>query len=458
MTIADEFTRISILYPDHTAIKSEKEGTLSYRELNSYADYIAALLHDKTGGTNDIVGICINRSFLMIASILGVLKAGKAYLPLDPSYPQERLEYMLNNSKVHDVLCSTETIDVLENLHNKICADFYENSYERLAINIDEQSLAYIQYTSGSTGVPNGVLITHRSIMNTLKWRIGYYNLNQYDANIQIPSFSFASSVEDIFCTLLSGGTLVLLNAKDLLNPKLMKHLINKYSVTHLLMVPSLYREILRELGGVKTLRFVTVAGEALYRNLVYEHYRILPETILYNEYGMTETSVACIVNKVKLGLNEIPIGKTIDNMQSMILNQEDDGVGELHITGKGLAKGYHNNEKSTKERFVYIEDVRYFNTGDYVKESADGNLIFIGRRDNQIKINGQRVNLSEIDNILQQDVNVYDSITCCMNYSEKDIIVSFIQTDLDDNDYYYKLLQKALPKFYIPDHIKVQK
>ena len=458
MTIVDKFCGTVALYPNKAALKSEAEGSLTYCELDKYSNYIARRVLSEYSGGDGIVGICLDRSFMMIASMLGVLKAGKSYLPLDPNYPSERLQLMLSKSSVKFIICADDTAHLFGDSYAKLLIRNREYINEPPTISIDPHSLAYIQYTSGSTGSPNGVMVTHHSILNTLVWRINYYGLNQFDSNLQIPSFSFASSVEDIFCTLLSGGTLILIKSKDLLNTRLIRHLVEKHAVTHLLMVPSLFKEVLKELGGIESLRFVVVAGEKLQHKLVDEHYVALPQTVLYNEYGMTETSVACMVCRIGKGDESIFIGNTIDNMDSLIYDPDEDGIGELYISGHGLSIGYHNDAEATQYRFVFIDAVRYFKTGDFVKLSADGNLQFIGRRDNQMKINGQRVDFSEIDYVLQQDGLVSESITCCIDYRNKESIVSFIKTSSNNYDYFSDLLKKRLPKYYVPDYIKLKK
>lgn len=456
MTIALEFEKIVKKNPEKIALRSETEGQLSYNELNQYANNIANFISSEVKDSKKVIGICINRSFKMIATMLGVLKAGYAYLPLDPSYPSDRISYMLENSKVDITICDSDSSNSVPDGYYKVVIPDFNYISNKQYCCTDDSALAYIQYTSGSTGNPRGVMISNRSIMNTLTWRINYYSLSEKDTVLQIPSFSFSSSVEDIFSTILSGGTLVLIKSNDLQNMRYLKHLITKYSVTHFLMVPSLYRELLSQLRGNCSLRFVVIAGEQFAKALIQKHYEILPQVYLYNEYGMTETSVACSAYKIQPDDECNVIGHLLPNMKSLIMDKDDDGVGELYISGIGLAEGYHNNQTASDEKFPYINNCRYFRTGDYVEQCIDGSFIYHGRKDSQIKVNGQRINFSEIDYALQMENKVKQSVTTSIKLGDKDKIVSFVMSDIKDSVILKNYLLKKLPKYYIPDFIKI--
>lgn len=460
MTIISEFLKVVNENPHKISLISEQEGELTYEELNHYANYVSALILEYKP-KNKIIGICMNRSFKMVASILGVLKIGYAYMPIDPSYPEERIFYTLAKSDLDLLLCDIESnekisrkikkIIVSDYIRNKFCA--YGN-----CSNSSDSELAYVQYTSGSTGNPRGVLITNHAIMNTLNWRINYYNLSSTDIVLQVPSYAFASSVEDIFSTLLSGGTLVIIKAKDLTNIKYLKFLIVKYSVTHFLMIPTLYKEIVKELYDCTSLRFVVIAGEQFNRGLIQKHYEVLPHVKLFNEYGMTETSVACIACQIDANDSANILGTFITNMKPLLMNLDEDSIGELYVSGAGLAQGYHNDQVANDEKFVMINNTRYFITGDYVQKTSNDNYMFIGRKDNQIKVNGQRVNFSEIDYALQKLIGIKDSITTFVEMENKKRIISFIITDAKNcNSISIKNeLAKKLPKFYLPDFISI--
>jgi acyl-coenzyme A synthetase/AMP-(fatty) acid ligase/acyl carrier protein len=303
--------------------------------------------------------------------------------------------------------------------------------------------------------MPNGVMMTHGSILNTLKWAVEFYDLSTDDVDLQIPSCSFTSSVQDIFASLLSGGKLVMLSESKMLNARYLKMISDKYQVTHFDMVPSFYKEYLRVIRNENSLRFVLLAGEPLSFNLVKKHFEKLSSVRLFNEYGMAETCSCCFVKEITSSDNIISIGKPISNIEYKISDIDQDGVGELYVAGKGLALGYYNNSEYTDEKFVIMKGIRYLKTGDFVRENESGELIYVCRKDNQVKVNGKRVNMAEIDYILQNDENTMDSITTAAFYREKQLIMSFIKTNKNDSEYYSGMLKEKLPIHCVPNYIK---
>lgn len=459
MHIVENFKDIVERFGSKVALCSDYEGEMTYQELDLYANYISFLVDKSMDSNIPIVGICLHRSFKMIAAMLGVMQAGYAYIPIDPTYPKERIEYYLEKSKVHHILCDKDTIGLISDGFSKIEVLNYTSIKSETVPKVEwkpKTDLAYIQYTSGSTGNPRGVMIEHKSIMNTLHWCMKYYGLSERDVALQIPSYAFASSVEDIYSTLLSGGTLVLIRAKDLLKLNYLKHLIFERGITHFIMVPSLYREFVSCLKGNSTLRFITIAGESFDSNLIERHYASLPNTSLYNEYGMTETSVACFA--MKLDSNSIPntIGKLLPNMEACIISPDEEGVGELYVGGTGIALGYHHDSEGTVEKFVALEEGKFFRTGDYVKQAEDGNFVHMGRRDKQIKVSGQRVNLTEIDNVLNSLPDVVCASSTLVTIKDNLRIVTFVQSENKNPNYFKKQIAVKLPEYYMPNFIQV--
>ena len=454
-TIVNEFQRTVTTYPCNIALVSATEGEMSYLKLDEYSNFIAhELLLNKSEA--NVVGVFLNRSFALIASIIGVMKAGLTYLPLDPSYPIDRINWMLTTSKVKKIICDDLTKNKLNENYDILCLN---NKYKYCDQNIrrcNENEIACILYTSGSTGRPNGVMMTHEAILNTLKWAIKFYELSTDDVALQVPSCSFTSSVQDIFSTLLSGGKLVILDDKKMLNARYLKMISDKYHVTHFDMVPSLYKEYLRIIKNESTLRFVLLAGEPLTPNLVRNHFRTLSAVRLVNEYGMAETCSCCFAKELTASDQIISIGKPIANICYKIMDVDPEGVGELLISGKGLSLGYHNNYEYTCEKYVDINGIRYLKTGDFVRKNEDGDIIYISRKDRQIKINGKRVNMIEIDYVLQNDEQTFDSITIAVLFREKQLIVSFVKSRKNDNEYYFEKLKEKLPVHCIPNYIKI--
>lgn len=442
------------------ALCSKEEKNMSYGELNEFSDNVAENLKTVQ---EPVIGICIERSFNMIIALLGILKSNKAYLPLDDSYPEDRLEYMLIDANVHTIICSDATIHLFKNYNinilniDKLKQQDGKGILNNTIIKNDDLQIAYVLYTSGSTGKPHGVVVTHKSIMNTLLWRINYYEFSKNDKTLQIPSLSFDSSVEDIFCTLLSGGTLYLVTKTNLLNTKYLALLIKNENITNILCVPSFYSVLLPELSEESALRFVVVAGESLSTILMREHYNKFDNVTLYNEYGPTENSVCSTVFECKKDSDCVLIGKPINNVTYLIYNDEvdnDNNYGELLLGGKGLAEGYYNDSKYTEEKFIYINNNRYYRTGDYVELITSGDLKFCGRMDQQIKLNGIRFDLFEIDQILNSKgiKDAYTLLVC--NDDNTKHIITFINENNAVNFNILDLLSRNIPKQFVPERI----
>lgn len=454
MTIITEFYKIVQTYPNAIALRSDLEGAMTYKELNERSNFIAEEIC-KLENDATYIGILLNRSFDMVASMIGIMKTGCGYLPLDPTYPQERIDLMLRKSQTQLVLCNSDLSKKVSSYCDTILVESISGSQEK---NIDfskEDGFACAIFSSGSTGEPNGAMMSHSSLLNTLHWVIDYYKLNQFDVDLQVPSISYTSSVEDIFSTLLSGGTLILLDEKRILNARYLYNCMEKYKVTHFIMVPSLYREFLRVINSGCSLRFIILAGEPLSRQLMNIHFSKIPHIRLVMEYGMAETCATCFVKEIIDGSSYLNIGDPILNTGFTINDPDSDGVGELFVFGDGLFSGYCNNPGMTNEKIKIYNNIKYLKTGDYV-QIKDGQLVFWGRKDKQIKVNGKRVNLSEVDCILQSFDEVDDSLTLPIVYEDRQIVVSFIKTatnNLDLGKYKYRLADK-LPSQFIPAQI----
>ena len=445
--IAEEFEKIASIYPSEIAV-IDNENKYTYEDLNKYANYVAnQLLELSDSGTK--VAICMKRSFKLIAAMMAVLKAGMIYVPFDGDYPVERLKYMAEDSNAELIVCE-EIMSFFECDKQIILSE--EPCYDETILKkVNRSGYAYIIYTSGSTGNPKGVIVEHESVMNTLMWRIKYYNFTTKDVVLQIPSFSFSSSVEDIFSMLLSGGTLVMVQKKDLLNPKKMAMYMEKYDVTNILVVPTLYNQMIPYLYGTK-LRLVVIAGERVTANLIKKHYEYLPEVDLYCEYGMSETSVsfsACLLNPDE---KRCLIGKPIDNMD-FYLKDKEGMIGELVAVGIGVAQGYTNCSIEDRNRFGDMNGQKTFSTGDYVGIDNDNQLVFYGRKDKQIKINGKRFDLTEIDAILQENTLVKNVVSTVWNENH---IITFIESDAFSIEMAREILEKKLPKDFVPRYIEI--
>jgi len=395
------------------------DQSISYQELNQRANRVARSLQ-KLGVVADLpVGLCVERSVDALVGLLAILKAGGGYVPLDPSFPSHRLQLILEDAQVSIVVTQAHLHTHLQSYRGQICdietlstSTVGAAEEENLALPVSPDQLAYIIYTSGSTGHPKGVAVPHRSLVTSLQARLQYY---QEPVSRFLLSFSLAfdGSVTGIFWTLLQGGELVIPSETVHRDPTELATLIEHHRISHIVWVPSLYRVVLGEVVStqLESLRVVITAGESLPLELVQRHYQLLPHATLYNEYGPTETTVWCSVyqtTREETGAR-VPIGKPIDHMQLYVLDgrlqpMPIDVPGELYISGECLARGYVNQPQLTQERFLanpFVACTRLYRTGDLARYRADGNVEFLGRVDQQVKLRGYRIELGEIEYVL---------------------------------------------------------
>ncbi|MDI3465818.1 MAG: polyketide synthase module [Nitrospira sp.] len=406
------------------------EQSISYRELNRRANRVARALRKLGVGADMPVGLCVERSIDALVGLLGILKAGGGYVPLDPSFPGHRLQLMLEDAHVSIVVTQAHLRNHLQSYGGQICdvealsasaVGGEEKEEENLALPVSPDQLAYIIYTSGSTGRPKGVAVTHRSLVTSLHARLQYYP-EPVSRFLLTFSLAFDGSVTGIFWTLLHGGELVIPSEAAHRDPTELAVLIEHHRISHVVWVPSLYHAVLGEAVGaqLESLRVIVTAGESLPLELVRRHYQLLPHAVLYNEYGPTEASVWCSVyqtTREEAGAR-VPIGKPIDHMQLYVLDANLQptpiGVpGELYIAGECLARGYVNRPQLTQERFVanpYVVGTRLYRTGDLARYRTDGNVEFLGRVDQQVKLRGYRIELGEIEYVLSNFPGVHQA------------------------------------------------
>lgn len=463
-TISKLFEEAVKKHPKNVALIYD-DSTLTYSELNKKANELATILKENGVKNNDIVGLMFYRSFEMIIAQLAVLKLGAAYLPIDPVYPKERIDYMISDSKCNFLLKSEST-----NFENNNIKTFLVDA-NKLTKNVEfknesnPENLAYIIYTSGSTGRPKGVMIKHKNIVNTLLWRKNLYNFNTEISVLQIPSFSFDSSVEDIFVPLISGSKLILLKQNNTnFNVPMMQELIEKYHPNNMLIVPSFYNVLLNELSEkLKDFKHIIVAGEGFSSELVSKHFSLLPNVKLYNEYGPTENSVCSTFYEFDGKDNTVYIGTPISNCKCYVLNenlklQPFNIKGELYVSGPGVSSGYIGRDDLNKQRFLqnpFDKETVMYKTGDIVTINSDGNLSFCERADYQIKYNGYRINLGEIETAISTFTKIPNVIALVRKENEHSILTAFIETENDINITDLKhSLKKFLTHYMIPKEI----
>lgn len=422
----DRITAVAREGPAKTAVTA-RDGALTYAELDQRANQLARHLIRRGVQPGSPVGLHVERSTAMMVGILGILKAGCAYVPLDPTYPAQRIGFVLNDTQAPLVVTQPHLAAPLGLPEDRTV--ILDQNWLQIAsepinspeIMVHPTDTAYIIYTSGSTGNPKGVTVTHQNLFYSNAARSVYYQ-EKVGNYLLLSPFAFDSSVAGIFWTLTDGGTLIFPAPGDERDIARLSGLIKQHQVTHTLALPSLYRLILEyaPAGSLDSLRAVIVAGEACPPDLARYHYSRLPDAVLYNEYGPTEASVWSSVYRLEPGIDQkiVPIGRPIANYKAYILDLRRKPVpvgvpGELVIGGPGIVPGYWNRPDLTEDRFSQnpFGDGRVYRTGDRVRWQPDGNIEFLGRVDNQVKIRGHRIELEEIEAALLDHPGVAQAV-----------------------------------------------
>lgn len=452
--------------------------SLTCAQLNEKANQLAHSLRSMGVASGHIVALMVERSFAMMIGILGIIKAGAAYLPLSPGNPSARTDYMLNDAGVRVLLVQTKTAGRTTFDGVKVNLDdpgIYVGSKENPVIVNQPTDLAYVIYTSGSTGKPKGVMVEHRSVVNRLHWMQAAYPIGEGDVILQKTPYYFDVSVWELFWWALQGAKLCFLAPGGEGIPLAILEAIRKHRVTVLHFVPSMLNVFLeylsgkddRVLQGLASVRQIFVSGEALTASHVKKFNNILGKRIgtrLTNLYGPTEATVDVSYYDCPShnDFEMIPIGKPIHNIKFYVIRDGQQvaigETGELCIAGVGLARGYLNNLALTNERFVdnpAHPGERIYQTGDVARWLPDGNIEYLGREDYQVKIRGLRIELGEIENTIREYPGIADCVCVVRKYSENVIlIIAYLvcrsQVAIDSLKQY---LKKLLPDYSIPNH-----
>ena len=453
---------------------------LTYGQLNEKANQLAHLLRSSGAKPDQIVGIMVERSFSMIIGLLGILKAGAAYLPISPENPAERIDYMLKDGGVKLLLVQNKTAKKIKfegTTINLEAPETYRGSTINPPIVNKPDDLAYVIYTSGSTGKPKGVMIEHRSVVNRLNWMQNAYPIGEKDVILQKTPYYFDVSVWELFWWAFHGAKLCFLVPGGESLPLLIIETIKKHNVSVMHFVPSMLNVFLeyldgkdaRVLQGLASVRRLFASGEMLTPSHVKKFNDIWGRKTgarLTNLYGPTETTVdvSYFDCPTQNDFEKISIGRPIDNTRFYIIK---DGrlvvpgeTGELCIAGVGLARGYLNNAALTQEKFAdnpVNPGEKIYRTGDNARWLPDGNVEFLGREDQQVKIRGLRIELGEIENTAREFPGIIDCVAVVKQYSENIIlIVAYIVCrsglKIDDLKNY---LKKHLPDYMIPNHFE---
>jgi len=456
---------------------------LTYEELNRRSNQLAHYLRALEIGPEVLVGSCLEPSLELIVGLLGILKAGGVYVPLDPTYPKERLAFMLEDAQVGVLLTQESLVAGLpEHQARAVCLD---SGWEAIAGKSTEnpvsstiaQGLAYVIYTSGSTGRPKGVLVSHGCIADHCRDVQRYYELDSSDRVLQVGSLSFDLSLEQILPTLIAGATLVMMGA-EVWPPAGFHKRASEFGLTVLNLPTGYWQELAREWADVPELvpniqaRLFVAGGDSMSPDVLALWQRTPVSSVrLLNAYGPTETTITATAFEIpprrceNTTLLRVPIGRPLANRAIYILDNHDNPVpigvpGELHIGGLGVARGYLNRPELTAEKFVPDRfsaepGARLYKTGDLARYLPDGNIEFLGRADHQVKIRGFRIELGEIEAVLGRHPAVREAVVLAADDppGEKRLaayVVSEPQSSPSAHDL-RSFLKERLPDYMVP-------
>ncbi len=480
LTIVDLFEALVEKTPGNTAVVFEDQQ-LSYQELNEKANklshYLLSLKTDTDNShlitDNCLVGICVERSLEMVIGLLGILKAGYAYVPLDPGYPLPRLQYMLEDSEVPVLLSQSHLMERFPISKAKVvCLDSeWENIADYSGENPLRQSrpedLSYVIYTSGSTGTPKGVMVEHSALINLLFCMQQRIVLTSTDKLLAVTTLSFDIAALELYLPLIAGSQTIIISRETANNGEMLVQKLVEGHITVMQATPSTWKLLLQSGWSQLTPLTILCGGEALPRQL--GHALLKNSQQLWNVYGPTETTIWSSIH----GVTQSPekpelVGQPIANTQIYILDANNDltpqGLpGELCITGRGLSRGYLNLSELTAEKFIEIEIFgkcqRFYKTGDLARWLPDGNLEFLGRLDNQVKLRGFRIELSEIEFSLMEHETVKEAVVLLYNQEDNASIVAYITLAMQIDEVVGTLrtwLKARLPEYMLPTSFTV--
>ncbi|MBE1556831.1 non-ribosomal peptide synthetase [Sporosarcina limicola] len=464
-TIHQLFEECVDKYPDRIGVRHRGQN-VTYIELESRANQMAHMLRAKGYGKEAKIGLFLEHSEQKIITILAVLKAGYAYVPLDPDLPQARLEYIIHDCQLDMVI----TEGHLSKRINTYTGEVFELEYEELKtlpssrlemVNLPND-LAYIIYTSGSTGRPKGTLLTHQGVCNFVTSQVKVFGIHQNSRILQFASFSFDVSVMETFFALTHGASVVLAPSEELKDPSRLKTLFIKEKITFAVLSPSMISQLTP--GQYPYLECLVSGGEICPSSLAkiwstYVHF--------INAYGPTETTVCSTAWSSRENqniLDTLPIGKPLPNCEIHILDKQLNPVpvgvsGELYIGEPGVAKGYLNNESLTRERFIFkpqISKFTLYKTGDLGRFLPDGNISFLGRKDDQVKIRGYRIELQEVESVLLEFESIREVVVMTIrNKQDEQQIVAYIvpSNDVTEQEI-WRYLRDTLPMYMLPQYL----
>lgn len=454
-SIIELFEKQAALTPEKTALIYKKEK-YTYRRLNSVANQLANYLEENYKIAGGLVAIYLPKSEWQIISILALLKAGCAYVPISTDYPQDRINYIMKDSDA-ECLIATDLIEEFVKVRDDHSSKF-ESTYAKA------NDLAYVMYTSGSTGEPKGVLIEQQSVVRLVK-NTKFINFTGKEVLLATGSFSFDATTFEYWGMLLNGGTLVICDENTLLSVRGMNEVVENEKVTMMWFTAGWLHQLVDEnLILFKNLKTILCGGDVLSPHHITKLKNAYPELVVINGYGPTENTTFSITHTIDLPVkNSVPIGVPISNSTVYIMDKNHQlvpkgAIGEICVGGDGLARGYLNNAELTRSKFItnpYNVAERLYKTGDLGRWTPDNTIEFMGRKDNQVKLRGYRIELGEIENILCTHQFIFSSLVVIKEdaAAEKKLI-AYVVTDEDiESNVLKDWLRTQLPKYMIPNH-----
>jgi amino acid adenylation domain-containing protein len=453
---------------DAIAVRS-RSGELSYRQLDMQSKQLALWLQSQGFGPGDLVGIALSRTPVMLVALLGALRAGVGYVPLDPTFPADRLQFMMKDAKVKGAFCE----ETMRPLIESTCSAWVWNEVQRKLPEYiadqwqdpghDPSSIAYVIYTSGSTGQPKGVMLGHRSVVNFLLSMQEAPGLGSSDHVLAVTTLSFDIAVLELLLPLLCGASLYLVSSEEAKDGNLLKHLVEEEGITCIQATPSKFRLLLEAGWNGSKIRKALCGGEPFPLDIARRLLPIVEE--VWNMYGPTETTVWSTIHRIQKADGLIPIGRPIANTAIYIL---DEGLrpvlpgekGEIYIGGSGLSLGYMGRNDLTAERFQMIPSVSAlaYKTGDSGRFLWNGELEIFGRLDHQVKLRGYRLELGEVEAVIASMPGVEQCLTAVKEFGPDDPrLVAYVVTNTAfDERQIRQLVKDKLPNYMLPAHYVV--
>ncbi|NQX43669.1 amino acid adenylation domain-containing protein, partial [Pedobacter steynii] len=461
-TLTGLFEEQVLKTPDRIAV-ADGTKSMTYRELNERSNRLGHYLRDKYEiRADDLIGLQLERTEWMIIAILGVLKSGGAYVPIDPAYPEERIAYMLADSR-SKALIGEEELEHFRKLE-ETCS-----SENLIQVNRPED-LAYVIYTSGSTGQPKGTLIEHRNVVRLFKTNPSLFDFSADDVWTMFHSYCFDFSVWEMYGALLFGGKLVLIPNMTARDPGKYIEVLLKEGVTVLNQTPSSFYQVMKEaLAGEHLnfrLRYLIFGGEALSPGKLKPWHERYPEIRLINMYGITETTVHVTYKEIgdsEIEQNQSNIGRAIPTLNCYVLDQHRNLLprglsGELYVGGAGVGRGYLNRPELTLQHFMdspFQAGERLYRTGDKARLLDNGELEYEGRKDNQVKIRGYRIELGEIERVLEQHELISSAVVLAKTAAdgEKELFAYLVGASSLNALTVRSYLSARIPSYMVPGH-----